>query len=519
MNQSHILHPDQLLAAIIDSSEDAIISKNLQSIITSWNAAAERMFGYAADEMIGVSIDRLFPVDRLQEENEILSRIQRGERVHHFETVRVRKNGTRIDVSLTISPIRDDNGKVVGASKIARDITEQKRSMRLLTEAHDELKRVDRMKAEFLATLSHELRTPLTAILGWIDILNDSPEDEDLNQGLKVIERNVRMQAQLIEDLLDMSRIESGKITLDMQRVDLASVAVAAMETVHSAAHAKEIQLTPTFGSINGLVLGDKNRLQQVIWNLLSNAVKFTPKNGRIRVVIAQVNSHVEISVADNGQGIAPEFIEQVFDRFRQADASTTRRHGGLGLGLAIAKNIVELHGGTISVASAGLGQGATFTIGLPLLSAQFSAASDAADKRNAALDKDTKEGDLRGVKVLVADDEPDSGDIIRRILERHGADVRVANSMNVALAHFGEFHPHLVLSDIGMPEHDGFELIKRLRLLPEARSVPVIALTALARSEDRARVLRAGFQMHVAKPVNSDELVAIIQNLVALRS
>ena len=512
------LSADQLLAAIVDSSDDAIISKNLQSVVTSWNAGAERVFGYPAEEMIGQPIDRLFPKDRLQEEAEILSRIQKGERVEHFETVRRRKDGTLIDVSLTISPISDASGKIVGASKIARDISEQKRDHRRLKEAHDELKRMDRMKVEFLATLSHELRTPLAAILGWIQMLKDDPNQDDLEQGLEIIERNVRVQAQLIEDLLDMSRIETGKISLEMQRVDVATVAFAAIETIRPAAEAKEIRLTSAFGRLDGTVWGDRNRLQQVVWNLLSNAVKFTPPHGKVHVSVREADARVEISVADNGQGIAPEFLAHVFDRFRQADSSITRRYGGLGLGLAIVKNLAELHGGSVAAFSAGEGQGSKFTVSLPLLPTLEQSDGMLTHRRKTIGDENPEERDLTGVKVLVVDDEVDTGDIVRRILQRNGAEVRTATSMNGALAQFGEFHPHMVISDIGMPEHDGYDLIRSLRSMPGGEAVPAVALTALARNEDRTTALRAGFQVHVSKPIDAAELIAIVQNLAARR-
>jgi PAS domain S-box-containing protein len=508
-----------LLAAIVDSSDDAIVSKNLKSVVTSWNSGAERVFGYSADEMIGRSIDVLFPEDRWQEEAEILDQILKGNRVEHFETVRRRKDGTLIDVSLTISPIRNAHGKIVGASKIARDITAQKQAHRKLKEAHDELKRVDRMKVEFLATLSHELRTPLTAIVGWIQMLKDDPNPDDLDQGLQIIERNVRVQAQLIEDLLDMSRIETGKISLDMQRVDVATVVFAAIETIRPAAESKDIRLTSGFGSLGGAVWGDKNRLQQVVWNLLSNAVKFTPPQGRIHVSVEHANSRVEISVADSGQGIAPDFLEHVFDRFRQADSSITRRYGGLGLGLAIVKNLAELHGGSITAHSAGVGHGSTFTVSLPLLPAALEPSDGTlTSRRKKADDESYAERELTGVRVLVVDDEVDSGDIVKRILQRHGAEVRTATSMDGALAEFGEFHPHMVISDIGMPGHDGYDLIRRLRELPGGEAVPAVALTALARSEDRMTALRAGFQLHVSKPIDAAELIAIVQNLAARR-
>ena len=508
-----------LYAAIVDSSEDAIVSKDLHSIVMSWNQGAERTFGYTAEEMIGRSIILLLPPDRQSEEAQILARLHRGERVEHYETVRRRKDGELIDVSLTISPIRNEEGIIVGASKIARDVTKQKEALRKLAEAHEQLKRADTMKAEFLATLSHELRTPLNAILGWVQILKNGATDDDLEQAVPIIERNVRAQAQLIEDLLDMSRIESGKLSLDIQPVDLAEIVNASIETVRPAAQGKEIRLTSAFSSIDGVVMGDKNRLQQVLWNLVINAVKFTPKGGRVHIIIERSNSHVDLSVTDSGQGIAPEFLDQVFDRFRQADSSTTRPHGGLGLGLSIVKHLTELHGGSVRVASGGVDRGSTFTISLPLQSVRQRPEKLVKSQGHAALDDVAVNSDLNGVKVLVVDDETDSAEIVRRILSRTGATVCTAGSMEEALVEFGRFGPDVVLSDIGMPGHDGYELLARLRELPGGRAVPAVALTALARTEDRTRALRAGFQLHVPKPVDSAELIAVVQNLAALRS
>ena len=517
--KSPFIPADLLYEAIVDSSDDAIVSKDLHSTIMSWNKGAERIFGYSAEEMIGESIIKLLPPDRPNEEAKILARLERGERVEHFETRRQRKDGKVIDVSLTISPIRSSEGVIVGASKIARDITEQKAALRKLAETHEQLQRADRVKSEFLTTLSHELRTPLNAILGWVQILKDGATKEDILQGIPIIERNVRIQSQMIEDLLDMSRIEAGKVSLDVQRVDLAAVVAAGIETVRPAANAKEIRLTSAFASVNGIVMGDKDRLQQIIWNLLANAVKFTPKKGRIHIVIKRIDSHVAIDVTDTGQGIAPEFLGQVFDRFRQADATTTRRHGGLGLGLSIVKNLIELHGGSVQVASQGPGLGATFTVSLPLQPVRHEPEAEAEARRNTAVDKAAIQVNLGGVKVLVVDDEKDSVGTIKRILELHGAEVRGAYSMEEGLREFTQFTPDVVLSDIGMPEHDGYELITCLRALPGGRTVPAVALTALARSEDRTRALRAGFQLHVAKPVDFTELVAVVQNLAALRA
>jgi PAS domain S-box-containing protein len=514
----NFLTPDLLYGAIVDSSDDAIVGKNLQGVVMSWNKAAERIFGYAAEEMIGQSILKILPADRKDEETHILARIQNGERVDHYETKRQRKDGKLIDVSLTISPIRDSQGLIIGASKIARDITEQKAAQRKLSEAYDELKRADRIKAEFLATLSHELRTPLNAILGWVQLLKDGATEAEVAESIPIIERNVRVQSQMIEDLLDMSRIESGKVSLDIQNVDLPAVVGAAIETVRPAAMAKEIRLTSAFTSLSGIVMGDRARLQQIVWNLLTNAVKFTPKQGRIHVVIKRVNSHVEICVTDSGQGIPPEFLGRVFERFRQADATSTRRYGGLGLGLSLVKQFTELQGGTVRVESEGVGQGATFRICLPLQPVRHDARAADDAERIAALDQTAIEPNLSGVKVLVVDDEEDSLNSVKRILERRGAAVRASRTMHEALGEFTQFGPDVVLSDIGMPEHDGYELIARLRELPGGRSVPAVALTALARGEDRTRALRAGFQLHVAKPVDFTELVAVVQNLAALR-
>src|SRR4029077_9188817 len=320
------------------------------------------------------------------------------------------------------------------------------------------------------------------------------------------------------EDLLDMGRIEAGKMRLDLQRVDLPTIVGGSIENARPAAKAKEIRLSSAFANLHGLVMADKDRLQQIVWNLLANAIKFTPRRGSIHVGIQQVDSHVEISVSDTGQGIAPEFLGQVFDRFRQGDATTTRRQGGLGLGLSIVKHLTELHGGSVSVASQGLGKGAVFGFCLPLQPVRHEKEMAAQQRRKAQVDGEATKSDLSGIKVLVVDDEEDSLGIVKRVLERNGAKVGVAGSMQEALDKFCSFSPDVVLSDIGMPEHDGYELVGRLRALPGGRIVPAVALTALARTEDRTRALRAGFQMHVAKPVDFAELIAVVHNLALLR-
>ena len=333
---------------------------------------------------------RLIPQDRREEEREILYRIRRGERIDHFETIRLAKDGRQLNVSVTISPIKDSNGRVIGASKVARDITERKKSEQALKEAmqqadsanrerlqlldserdaRSQAERANRVKDEFLATLSHELRTPLNAVLGWSNILQrGNIQSEELKQGLVTIERNARIQAQIIEDLLDMSRIISGKVRLEVQQTDLSAVLNESIETLRVTAEAKSVQLQAAMGPFAGPISGDPNRLRQVFWNILHNAIKFTPSGGEVQVRLARVGSEVEVNVIDSGEGIAPDFLPYIFDRFQQGDASTTRRHGGLGLGLAIVKQLVELHGGKVGVKSNGLGQGAVFTVRLPLI-------------------------------------------------------------------------------------------------------------------------------------------------------
>jgi PAS domain S-box-containing protein len=352
-----------LLTAIIESSDDAIVSKDLNGIIRSWNRAAERMFGYTADEVIGRSITIIIPEDRLQEEGEVLARIRRGERVAHFETVRRRKDGGLLDISLTVSPIRASDGRLVGASKIARDITVQKR-------LQQELETANRVKDEFLATLSHELRTPLNAVLGYTRILRrGSSAGQTTTRTLEIIERNATALKQLVGDILDISRIVTGKIRLELQPCDLPAIVTTAVDTVRPAIQAKGLHLELDIDPKASPVWGDPERLQQVFWNLFSNAVKFTPQGGHVQVGVARADAHVEITVRDTGVGISQEFLPHVFERFSQADSLHTRGHAGLGVGLAIVRHFVELHGGTVYASSDGAGRGATFCVELPLMS------------------------------------------------------------------------------------------------------------------------------------------------------
>jgi PAS domain S-box-containing protein len=721
------------LAAIVESSEDVIISKTLEGIVTSWNKGAERLFGYTAAEMIGQSITRLMPPEIQREEIDILAQIRRGERIERFESIRLHKDGRRLNISLTISPVRDLAGQIVGAAKIAHDVTEKKRVEQALqaeARAHEilyevgqlvaaqsdlervvqtvtdaatelcgasfgaffynvvdkdheaywlytlsgvprdafaqfpnprstavfaptfkgegvvrsgnikrdprygkntpyagmpaghlpvcsylavpvisrtgevlgglffghaqenvfterserlavgiaaqaaiaidkarlfnglqkelearrraeealraseaqlkqviaereqllqseryarsEAERLGHMKDEFLATLSHELRTPLNAIQGWATLLRQREvTPEDRSRGLEAIDRNVRAQAQIVSDLLDMSRIISGKIHLEVQLISLHEVINNAIESVRASADAKKIRIRTLLDSSVGFVRGDPNRLQQILWNLLSNALKFTPVGGRVQVILERVNSHVELVVEDTGVGIAPEFLPFVFERFRQADAALTRRHGGLGIGLSIVKTLVELHGGSVRVKSAGENQGASFAIALPVshVSEQEVERSQRLPVLNDPLEA-IELPRLDDTTMLIVDDEPDGRQLMVRILEGRGAKVTAVAGGSEALELLKNQEFDILVSDIGMPDLDGYELMRRVRQLDSNREgpIPAIAVTAYARAEDRQRSLLAGYQMHLAKPIEARELVAGIASLLHLR-
>ena len=389
-------------------------------------------------------------------------------------------------------------------------------------EARDQAERLSAMKDEFLATLSHELRTPLNAILGWAGMLQRGVQDEEtLRRGLETIERNARAQGQLIDDLLDMSRIVSGTVRLDVQLVDPARVIEAALATVHPAAAAKKIELRTGVAREAGEVLGDPGRLQQVMWNLLSNAVKFTPNGGMVQVLLGRDKDDVVIRVIDSGIGIADDFLPHVFDRFRQQDASITRQHGGLGLGLAIVRQLVELHGGTVTAASSGFHAGTTFTVRLPLARQQPLAAAPAPGVPDSVAEAE-QEGlaDLSGVKVLVVDDAPDTLDVLEQILKYSGASTLTASSAGKALDLLDQERPDVIVSDIGMSEVDGFELMRRIRRRAAAAggAIPAIALTAFTRQEDRSKALQAGFTDYLAKPVEAGSLVARIVQVLGQR-
>jgi PAS domain S-box-containing protein len=531
------------LAAIVDSSDDAIVSKDLNGVITSWNRGAEQLFGYTAQEAVGQPATLLMPPERVDEETDILEHIRRAEVVDHYETVRRRKDGTLFDASVTVSPIRNNRGQVIGESKIARDITERKQSEKgrarladQVREANEQLvvgtvradirtedaEQANHLKDEFLATVSHELRTPLNALLGWARMLGSKqlPPDRE-GHAIVTIERNAATLAHLIDDLLDVSRIVAGTLRLAPQAVDLVAVAQAALEVVRPLAVTKNVQLafSPDLPATE-TVSGDAGRLQQVMLNLLANAIKFTP-GGRVDVFIERSNDHVEVRVVDTGQGISPDFLPHVFDRFRQADDATTRRHTGLGLGLAIVRRLVELHRGTVRAASPGVGRGATFTVRLPIAAgeAQGGQAAALTERRTAAstaspMPRLPRLDDLR---LLVVDDSADGRTLTSLVLTQAGASVTAVASVREALQLLEVERPDALVADIGLPDEDGYGLIGQIRQYEAEHGgfLPAVALTGYTRAEDRARILAAGFQVHVPKPVDPVELTAAIATMM----
>jgi PAS domain S-box-containing protein len=437
---------------------------------------------------------------------------------HSRESVFTDRSERLVQAVAAQAAVAVDNARLYDAAQRAAE--ERKLLLESERHARTTAEHASRMKDEFLATLSHELRTPLGAILGWAHVLRTrSGQDPELQKGLETIERNARTQTQLIDDLLDMSRIISGKLRLDAQSLRPVGVVEAALETVAPAAHAKGIRIERVLDPNAGPVMCDPARLQQVVWNLLNNAIKFTPREGKVHVSLARVNSHVEITVADTGVGIDPEFLPHVFERFRQADASTTRKFGGLGLGLSIVKHLVELHGGSIHAYSEGIGRGTRFVVHLPVVALHQH--SDEGPREHPTSSQapsiDYRCIDLSGVKVLIVDDEADTRELLGRVLGECHAEVIGASHAQEALALIEAQRPNLLVSDIGMPDVDGYELLRRVRALGEARGgrIPAVALTAFARSEDRTRALRSGFQVHVAKPVEPAELVATIASVI----
>ena len=514
-------------------SDYAIFMLDVNGRVATWNVGAQRIKGYSADEIVGQHFSVFYPqeaVDSGWPEHELQVATESGRFVD--TGWRVRKDGSTFWANVTITAMRDAGGRLLGFAKLTRDMTQSQRVVAIEMEhqqreeildsernARMAAQRATRVKDEFLATLSHELRTPLSAILGWTQILlkGHATSAADQRRAVEVIDRNARAQVQLIDDLLDLSRIMSGKLRLDLQQVSMLDIVQAAVDSAAPAAAAKDIRLRSLLDPSRMMVNGDAGRLQQVVWNLLTNAIKFTPKGGQVQVLLQRVNSHIELSVADSGVGIPASFIDQVFDRFSQRDSSSTRQHGGLGLGLAICKQLVELHGGTIRAASPGDGEGSTFFVELPLSIMQVEAESRRAHPTSEANEAENLVmPSLKGVHVFVVDDEADARVLLKRVLEDQGAAVTVFDSAAGALAALKTSRPSVIVSDVGMPGTDGYQMMRTLRSTePRDSRVPALALTAFARAEDRKRALVAGFQAHLAKPFDMAELVLLVADLV----
>ncbi len=490
-------HARAWLAAIVESSDDAIVSKTLDGIVTSWNPAATRLFGYQPSEIVGRPITTIIPQELHKQEDEILARLRRGERVDHFETVRVAKDGHRIDVSLTISPIKGEDGTIIGASKIARDITERRQHERLLREA-------DRQKDEFLATLAHELRNPLAPIVAAAELLKHAKTlAPELRAATAILERQARHMTHLVDDLLDMSRITSGRIRLQLEPVELGELLKGVIETYRQSAETARHQITVKASGAPVYVSADRIRLTQIISNILHNAVKYTPPGGRIEIELRTQAEEAVVSVRDNGMGIPGEMLEHIFEPFAQLDRSYERADGGLGIGLTLAKKLIELHAGRIEARSAGRGKGTEFLI-------QLSTTTPGAPAKRGSAQRHPVEA-AASRRILIADDNHDAAVSLSMLLQSIGHDTRVVHDGVEALEEAEVFRPDVVLLDIGMPRLDGYETARRIRSQPWAAAVQIVAVTGWGQEADRQKAKEAGFHRHLVKPVDLDALQEVI--------
>jgi PAS domain S-box-containing protein len=498
----------------------AIFMLDQNGFIRTWNAGAERLKGWKPEEIIGSHFSVFYPEADIRDkkpERELEVALAEGRM--EDEGWRIRKDGSRFWANVVITAIYDDNRRHIGFAKVTRDLTERRKAEKALSveraelerrvkERTTELENANRMKDQFLAVLSHELRTPLTSIYGWLSMLQGGKVGQaDTVKALQVIERNVRAQTQLVDDLLNVSRIVTGNLKISPQWIDPLAVVNAAVESIKPAAMAKNIKVTVEAANL-GELYADPNRLQQVVWNLLTNAVKFTGKGGEVKVEIGLVASRIQISVRDSGEGIPPEFLPYVFDRFSQADASTTRKTGGLGLGLSIVRHIVEMHGGTVIAHSEGAGRGTTITIQMPIPAVRHAAGAASATSEPASLE---------GVKVMIVEDEEDTREMLEHALQSYGASVIVAASAAEALQQIAGNQPDILLSDIELPNMDGYQLLAKIRSeMPEnVREIPAVALTAFANAEDKEKSRRAGYQEHISKPIAVPDLISVLARVV----
>jgi PAS domain S-box-containing protein len=489
------------LAAIVESSQDAVISKTLDGTIQSWNAEAERLFGHTAEEAVGQSITLIIPSERLDEERVIVEQLRRGERVEHFETVRVSKTGRLIDLSLTISPIRDATGRIVGASKIARDITDQKRTQEALRDA-------DRRKDEFLALLAHELRNPLAPLRNGLEIMRLAGADSNAaTRARGMMERQLGHMVRLVDDLLDVSRISRNKLELRRSRVLLADVVSSALETARPVIEASGHELITALPAEPVHLDADLTRLAQVFSNLLTNSAKYTDRGGRIELAAERQGGEVVVSVRDTGIGIPADALPHIFEMFSQVDRSIERTTGGLGIGLALVKGLVEMHGGTVTAESEGLGTGSTFTVRLPVPESLLEREDPETPGEEAGADRPRR-------RILVVDDNMDSASSMEILLKLLGNEVRTVHDGLEAVAAAENFRPEVVLMDVGMPRLNGYEATRRIREQPWGREMIVIALTGWGQDSDKELSRQAGCDGHLVKPVDLAELEKLLVSL-----
>lgn len=498
------MHAEQaqlLLSAIVRSSDDAIVSKTLEGRILSWNLGAERLFGYTQAEAVGQSITMIIPPERLDEEREILSKLRRGERIDHFETIRQTKDGRRIDISLTISPLRDRSGKIIGASKIARDITAQK-------QAQEALHSANQRKDEFLATLAHELRNPLAPISNSLHLLRlASDADPPARRIHEIMEQQVNHMVRLVDDLLDVSRINSGKIELRKELVELAALVDEAVETSRPHIEAAGLQLALRLPAEPITINADPVRIGQIIANLLNNAAKYTPAGGQVWLTAWQQEGEAMLSVRDSGIGIPREMLGRVFDLFAQVDGAVQRSQGGLGIGLTLARSLIQMHGGRIEARSEGLGKGSEFVVVLPAVASAPRASARASPSR-------TRTANLPKRHILVVDDMRDAGYVLSKLLEGLGQQVHLVQSADAALQYARREVPDIIISDIGMPDMDGYELARRLRQEPRLAELTLVALSGYGQQADRQLGEEAGFDHYLVKPANIDALYDLLSSL-----
>jgi PAS domain S-box-containing protein len=506
--------------AVFDNALDGIAIIRADLTFVEVNPALCHFLGRSREKIVGKKIAEFVPAEFRDEVGAIVKEFEaRG--IWRGRLPLMHSDERLVYLEWSVSAHLDPGALLAVATDITeRVLIEQHRDSLLRSEkqAREEAERANALKDDFLATLSHELRTPLNAIVGWAHLLKRSVgSDGDVAEGIDIIHRNALAQTQLISDLLDVSRITSGKLRLDVQWLDPATMIESALMAISPAAEAKGVIMRSQLDRTAGPVYGDASRLQQVVWNLVTNAVKFTPKGGQVNVQLGRVESAVEVRVADNGMGIAPNLLPVLFERFRQGDASTTRQQGGLGLGLAIVKHLVEMHGGTVSAQSQGKDCGSLFVVRLPIAPLRPRRGDDTCPVEGSAPPEapDAPTPDLQGIRVLVVEDEADARRLLSRVLGALNAEVAVAADAAKALLQLESFRPHVLLSDIGLPERDGYDLIREIRRMGYSfQDLPAIALTAFARTDDRDRALIAGYQAHIAKPVDPEKLATAIYQL-----